>query len=92
MKSILSERFSLQGRDFIKGLIVAALTAALVVVQTSLSSGNLVFKWEEIGMAAVAGGVGYLIKNFAIEPPKVITTTSTNVEAKKAQAEIQDTL
>lgn len=92
MKTVLSERFSLQGRDFLKGLVISALTAALVLVQTSLSSGQLVFDWVQIGMAAVAGGVSYLINNFAIEPPKVITTVDTNDAAKKVETEINQVL
>lgn len=92
MKTILSEKFTLQGRDFIKGSIIAALTAALVLIQNSLASGEIVFNWQQIGMAAFAGGVGYLIKNFAIEPPKVINIAASNVEAKKAETEIKEAL
>jgi hypothetical protein len=49
--------------DILKGLIMAILTPSLVIVQQSLSAGTLTFNWQAIGMAAVAGGVAYLLKN-----------------------------
>lgn len=90
MKVILSKKFSLQWRDWARGLTMSALTAALVVVQTSLDSGQLTFNLKQIGMAAVAGGIGYLLKNGLLEPTKVITTVPKEIEAEKVTQEIKE--
>lgn len=50
-------------RDLLRGLLMAVLTPVLVIVQQSIEGGELVFNWKAIGIAAVAGGVAYLIKN-----------------------------
>lgn len=55
---------SLNWNDFGKGLLMAVLTPVLFLVQQSVDAGTLVFNWKALGIAAVAGGVGYLIKNF----------------------------
>lgn len=65
MKTIsTSKQFSLNLQDLLKGLIIAALTPALVIIQQSIAAGSLVFDWKAIGMAAISGGLAYLIKNF----------------------------
>lgn len=69
---ILSKQFSLIGRDYLRGLIIAALTAGLVVLQAAIDTGSI--NWKQVCMAALAGGVGYLIKNGLLEPTKVITS------------------
>lgn len=58
-----SNFLSLNLKDLLRGLLMAVLTPALVIVQQSLESGTLTFNWTAIGMAAVAGGVAYLLKN-----------------------------
>lgn len=70
-KRVISEQFSLKWRDIVRGFILAVLTPALLIVQQSLEAGSLTFNWHQIGMAAIAGGGAYLIKNF-LEPTKVI--------------------
>lgn len=55
--------FSLKQRDIIKGVIMAALVPALVIIQQSVLAGDLVFNWKAIATAAIAGFVGYLLKN-----------------------------
>lgn len=77
-KTIVSKQFTLQGRDWIKGALMAALTPALVIIQQSIDAGIWTFNWKAIGMAAIAGGVAYLLKNL-LEPSKV-------VEVKKLEA------
>jgi hypothetical protein len=59
-----SDRFKLDWLDVGKALIIAILTPALLIVQQSLDAGVMTFNWKQIAMASVAGGVGYLIKNF----------------------------
>lgn len=54
---------TLNWRDFANGLVMAILTPALVVVQQSVDKGELVFNWKVIAIAAISGGIAYLLKN-----------------------------
>lgn len=91
-KVILSKQFTLQWRDVIRGVVIAALTSALVVIQQSIDAGNIEFNWKSIGTAAIGGGVAYILKNWLLEPPKVITTTSTNTKAVNAAERVKDAI
>jgi hypothetical protein len=70
-----SEQFKIDWRDVGKGLILAIGTPVLVIIQQSISAGSFVFDWKVIGMAAVGGGVTYLLKNFFTPAQTVITET-----------------
>lgn len=70
-----SEQFWLNAKDFGKALIVAVLTPCLLIIQQTIAAGSLTLNWKEIAMAAVAGGVGYLIKNFFTPAQTIITET-----------------
>jgi len=59
-----SKLFSLNYADILKGLLMAVITPVLVIIQQSIANGEMTFNWKAIGMAAIAGGVGYLLKNF----------------------------
>lgn len=63
-----SNFLSLNWKDILKGLIMAILTPAAWVIQQSLDAGTLVLNWKQIAMAAVAGGLSYLVKNFFTIP------------------------
>lgn len=54
---------TLNTQDFIKGLIVAVLMAALQIVYSTLSAGSFTFDWLAILQAGVTAGVAYLMKN-----------------------------
>ncbi len=60
-----SKWLTLNQKDYIRGLIVAAGTAGLTVIGTSLNAGALPTKPQLIqaGTAAVAAGIAYLTKN-----------------------------
>jgi membrane protein implicated in regulation of membrane protease activity len=75
-QTITNKQGSLQGRDFIKGLLIAVLTAVLALVQTSLSAGELNFDWKVIGTAALSAGLAYIVKNW-LEPTQTITIHDT---------------
>lgn len=70
-KRTVSKQGSLAWRDIARGLVMAILTPAVLIVQQSLEAGILTFNWHSIAMASVAGGIAYLVKNF-FEPTKVI--------------------
>lgn len=59
-----SKLFSLNLKDVLKGLLLAVLTPAILIIEQSLDAGTLIFNWQQIAMASLAGGVAYLVKNF----------------------------
>lgn len=70
-KTIEKKQFTLQGRDWLRGLIVAVITPVVVIVQQSLDAGVLTFDWKSMGMAALAGGLSYITMNFLDKPKKI---------------------
>lgn len=85
-KVIVSKQGSLQWRDILRGLVMAVLTPSLWIIQQSLDKGEFVFNWKQIAMAAVAGGLAYLVKNI-LEPNKVIAVpgSETTISELKNQ-------
>jgi hypothetical protein len=79
-----SPLFSLNWNDAIKGLIMAVGTPALFIIQQAIANGQFVFNWKQIGMAALAGGVAYLVKNFftPADPTKEVTKTDDGTVTK----------
>jgi hypothetical protein len=77
-----SPLFTINWRDIAKGLLIAILTPTLVLIQQSLSAGTLTLNWEQLGMAAVGGGVAYLIKNF-LTPAQIVSTLDPSLTDKK---------
>lgn len=66
---------TLETMDFIKGAIMAAIIPVLLIVQQSIAAGDLVFNWKAIGMGAIAGFVGYLLKNLFTDTTKAAVET-----------------
>lgn len=60
----MSKLFTLNTKDFLKGLVMAILVPAVLIIQQSLESGTLVLNWKTILIASLSGGLAYLIKNF----------------------------
>jgi hypothetical protein len=58
-------------RDILRGLLIAALTPVIVLIQQSLDAGQLVFNVKALGMAAIGGGLAYIVKN-VFSPAQVI--------------------
>ncbi len=85
-------KYTLQVRDFLKGLLMAVGTSVLVVVQNSIEAGVLTFNWKIIAMAAIAATVSYLLKNFFTDDTavakKVLTEAAVNTEEKVKVASI----
>lgn len=77
MKS--SPLFSLNKSDLIKGLLMAALTPVVYTIQTSLEAGQLSFDWHNILIAALSGGLAYLLKNF-LTPQTTETTKAEEIK------------
>jgi len=67
-----SPLFRLDLRDAAKGLIVAVGGAVITLIENSISAGTFQLDWKKIGMAALAAGLAYLVKNF-FTPSQVVT-------------------
>lgn len=63
-----SNFLSLNWLDLGKGLLMAILTPAVVIIQQSIEAGAFTFDWKSIGLASVGGGFAYLVKNFFTKP------------------------
>jgi hypothetical protein len=59
-----SKLFSVNTKDFLKGLIMSVLTPVFVIIEQSVSAGSLTFDWKFITLAAIGGFLGYMTKNF----------------------------
>lgn len=66
---------SLNLQDFLKGLIVAAITPIVPIIQQSIANGVLTFNWKVIGLAAAGGFVAYIVKNFFTDGTKQAVRT-----------------
>lgn len=64
-KVMRSKFLALNGRDFVKGLILAVLTAVITFAYDALQSGTLfeVGVLKKVGMMALAALLAYLLKN-----------------------------
>jgi hypothetical protein len=85
---IVSPQFTLQVRDFVKGLIVSVGTSVVFVLQETIESGSLVFDWKKIGMIALGSALVYLSKNFFAKP-QVTTVYNSNAKAKEVAEDIK---
>lgn len=86
---VLSKRFSLQISDAWKSAFMAIVSPILVYVY-DWASGDHDLNWRLVAKMAIASGVTYLLKNFAVEPPKVSVTTDTNTKAVNAADKIKE--
>ena len=71
-----SKRFTLNGNDFVKGLIMAVGGAAVTLLLDSLNAGSFDFDWKKILAGALTAGLTYLAKNFFDKPKVVVTDVS----------------
>lgn len=60
MKSSL---FTLNKADFVKGLVIAVLTAVITAVYSTVQLGTLSFDWKAISIAALSAALAYITKN-----------------------------
>ena len=71
-----SKFLALNWADIFKGLLMAILTPAVVIIQQSLEAGILIFDWKSIVTASIGGGLAYLLKNF-LTPQKEVSNTQS---------------
>ena len=58
-----SSLFTLGTKDFIKGLILAVLTAVITVLYNTVQAGTLVIDWKSVSIAALSAALAYFTKN-----------------------------
>jgi len=63
----MSNLFSLNVKDAIKGLIVTVLSAVIALVLNLLQNGSAI-DWKSVGITALVAGLGYIAKNFLSTP------------------------
>jgi hypothetical protein len=81
MKSSL---FSLQTKDFVKGLFIAVLTSVLTIIYTSVSAGHLEFDVKTITTTALTSALAYIMKNFVTNSNDEILKKDTTKENAQA--------
>lgn len=79
-----SPLFTLNWSDVLKGLLMAVLTPALFLIQQAIENGQFTFNWKQIGTAALAGGLAYIVKNFftPMQPTKEVVKTDDGTVTK----------
>lgn len=65
MNNFFTDLWTIKLGDWGRGLVVAVFTAPLTIVYQSVTATpmTLVFDWKAIIGAALAGGIGYILKN-----------------------------
>ena len=74
-QTVTSPLFSLNWKDALKGVLVAAVSAALTGVYNALTVVPPHIDWKQIGVVGITAGVAYLVKNF-LTPAQVVTKLS----------------
>lgn len=79
-----SKLFTLNTRDAIRAFIMAVATPAVIIIEQSIEKGELIFNWHSIYVAAIGGGLAYLVKNFLTpaDPIKEVTKTEDGTITK----------
>jgi hypothetical protein len=80
-----SKFFAINGRDLVKGLIVAVLATVLSSLVTIIEAGQLptADQWKAIGMMAAGAGLSYFLKNFLTNSEDKFLSPDPKPEAPK---------
>lgn len=88
-KVILNKRGSINWRDAVNGFVIAAITSALTALQQLLDNNNGI-SLKVVAMAALSGGIGYILKKWLLDKPSVVTQYSSNTKAETIAETIID--
>lgn len=80
-----SKQFSLNIKDLIKGLIMAAIAPVFAIILQSINAGILTFDWKIIGAAALVGIMSYLSKNF-FTPAQIVIKDAPEAQVAAVKA------
>lgn len=58
-----SSLFTLNKADFVKGLVIAVLTAIISAVYTTIQTGVFTFDWKALSIVALSAALAYITKN-----------------------------
>ena len=78
MKSTL---FSLNTKDFVKGLFVAVFTSVITIAYTSVQAGSLEFDGKTIATTALTSALAYIMKNFVTNSNDQLLKKDTETKA-----------
>ena len=53
----------LNSKDFLKGFIIAVISAIINFLYTTIQSGELIIDWKSMLITALTAGLAYLTKN-----------------------------
>lgn len=84
-----STKFTLNAGDFVRGLLVAVISAIVPIIMGSLNAGTLTFNWVTIGTVALGAALGYLTKNFFTSSAIMIKNPELAQEVKVGDAEVK---
>ena len=89
---ITSEKYSVNWRDAIKGLVVAVITAVLSTIYSGIEQGGDLadINYMSVLKIAVTAGIGYILKNWLFEPPKTIVVAQSNDHVKQTTKEVKE--
>jgi hypothetical protein len=73
-----SSLFTLNSKDWIKGLVVAVLTAVITVVYSTIQTGTLVLDWKSISIAGISAALAYITKNLLTNSSDQFLTKEVN--------------
>jgi hypothetical protein len=76
-----SSLFTLNSKDWVKGLVVAVLTAIITVVYNTIQTGALLLDWKAISIAAISAALAYITKNLLTNSEDQILTKEPVKEA-----------
>lgn len=77
IKVIANKQFWLNARDFIRGALIAIITAALTVIQNSVQDGAFSFKWKNVATISITAFIAYILKNW-LSPSTAVMELKTN--------------
>ena len=77
MSVVTSKQFTLNAKDFLLSLAVAALSGPVMILLTSLQAGQFNIDWTKLWQLAVSSAAGYLIKNFFTPAQTTVTPPAT---------------
>lgn len=91
-KQITSKFLSLQGRDFIKGLLIAVIVPVIATLYSVVkhwidTDDPFVIDWKEVARAAFYAFTAYISKNF-FEPTQTVIVTTPPLEKESGEKKI----
>lgn len=71
-----SQKYTLDKKDFLRGLLISVLSPVFTIAIQSLNDGSLTFDWKAMTATGLSAGLAYLLKNF-------LTPSTITVKAEK---------